>query len=264
MQTIVANLLYPNNDAPAPATALSPWLDARFFPLELVLNQLASQTSRRFIKTHLPLDGLPYYEDVQYIVVSRDPRDVFVSLLNHWSNHTPQAYTIMNSIPGRVGEPFPPFEDDVPKLWQDWMTRGWFEWESDGYPYWSHLHHAETWWNYRHLPNICLLHYADLLADLEGEMRRLASYLGITVPEKRWSTVADACTFASVKKDPEKVVGDMSMMFKGGAQTFINKGTNGRWRELLNETDLALYEATMARTLSPDCARWLEQGSAAA
>ena len=54
----------------------------------------------------------------------------------------------------------------------------------------------------------------------------------------------------------------MSMMFKGGAQTFINKGTNGRWRELLNEADLALYEGTMARTLSPDCARWLEQGSA--
>lgn len=73
-----------------------------------------------------------------------------------------------------------------------------------------------------------------------------------------------ACTFASVKKDPEKVVGDMSMMFKGGAQTFINKGTNGRWRELLNEADLALYEATMARTLSPDCARRLEQGSAPA
>jgi len=56
----------------------------------------------------------------------------------------------------------------------------------------------------------------------------------------------------------------MSMMFKGGAQTFINKGTNGRWRELLNEADLALYEATMARTLSPDCARRLEQGSAPA
>jgi len=106
------------------------------------LNQLASQTYRRFIKTHLPLDGLPYYEDAQCIVVSRDPRDVFVSLLNQGSNHTPQAYMIMNSIPGRVGEPFPPFEDDVPKLWKDRMTRGWFEWESDGYPYWSHLHYG--------------------------------------------------------------------------------------------------------------------------
>ncbi len=264
MQTIVANLLYPNDDAPMPATALSPWLDSRFFPLELVLNQLASQSARRFIKTHLPLDGLPYLEDAQYVVVSRDPRDVFMSLLNHWGNHTPQAYRIMNGIPGRVGEPFPPFEDDVPKLWRNWMTRGWFDWESDGYPYWSHLHHAETWWNYRHLPNIRLVHYADLLADLEGEMRGLASYLDVEVPEERWPNVVDACTFESVKKDPEKVVGDMSMMFKGGAQTFINKGTNGRWREVLSEADLALYQATMARTLPPDCARWLEQGSVAA
>jgi len=121
------------------------------------------------------------------------------------------------------------------------MTRGWFDCETDGYPYWSHLHHAETWWNYRHLPNIRLVHYADLLADLEGEMRGLASYLDIEVPEECWPNVVDACTFESVKKDPEKVVGDMSAMFEGGAQTFINKGTNGRWRGVLSEADLALY-----------------------
>jgi hypothetical protein len=39
---------------------ISPWLDNRLFPLELVLTALEHQTHRRSIKTHLPLDTLPF------------------------------------------------------------------------------------------------------------------------------------------------------------------------------------------------------------
>ena len=63
-QTVVANLLFPDGNLPGPATFISPWLDMRVFPLELVLGQLEAQQHRRFMKTHLPLDGLPYYEHV--------------------------------------------------------------------------------------------------------------------------------------------------------------------------------------------------------
>ena len=43
-------------------------------------------------------------------------------------------------------------------------------------------------------------------------------------------------------------------------QTFINKGTNGHWRDILTADDLKLYEAAMARELTPDCAHWLQHG----
>ena len=263
MQTIVANLLHPDG-IPMPATRLAPWLDSRFLPLEVVLNFLGSQETRRCIKSHLPLDGLPYYADAQYVVVGRDARDVFMSLLNHWGSQTPQYHGFLDGIPGRVGDPFPVYDGDVAARWKDWMTRGWFEWESDGYPYWSHLHHCKTWWDARQLPNVRLTHYDDLLADLEGEMRGIAAWLGIEVPEARWPHVVDACRFETVKRDPEKVVGDMTFSFQGGAQTFIHKGTNGRWRDVLTAADLALYEEAVKRTLAPDCARWLERGKAAA
>ena len=82
-QTIVGNLIFPDGNLPGPASFISPWLDMRVFPLELVLAQLEDQTHRRYIKTHLPLDALPYYENVKYLCVSRDPRDVFMSLLHH-------------------------------------------------------------------------------------------------------------------------------------------------------------------------------------
>jgi aryl sulfotransferase len=126
------------------------------------------------------------------------------------------------------------------------------------------MHHCSTWWEYRHLPNVKLVHYADLLQDLDGQMRDIADFLRIDVPDTRWPAVVQACRFETVKKDPEKVVGDMSMSFKGGAQTFINKGINGRWREVLTAADLELYQAAKARVLPADCAAWLEGGWLAA
>jgi aryl sulfotransferase len=259
-QTIVGNLLFPDGDLPGPTTFISPWLDMRVFPLELILGQLEAQDHRRFIKTHLPLDGLPYDESVKYLCVSRDPRDVFMSLLNHWGNHTPEFYSLINSVPGLVGEPFPVFVDDLKRTWHDWITRSWFPWELGGYPYWSHLSHALTFWNFRHLPNIMMLHFNDLLADLDGEMRRIAEFLNIEIAPHQWRDVVRRSTFAEVKKDPFKVVGpNIDFGFKGGADTFIFKGTNGRWIGTLDDDDLALYHQAMAR-LPGDFAAWLENG----
>lgn len=261
MQTIVCNLLFPDGNLPAPATVLTPWLDMRLVSVEETLAQLEAQSHRRCIKTHLPLDGLPYHGQIQYVMVGRDPRDVFMSLVNHYGSHTPAFFEAMNGKPGRVGDPFPPYDGDIHKLWRDWTTRGWFDWESDGYPYWSVLHHAKTWWEFRHLPNIYLVHYNDLLRDLEGEMRALAGYLDIEVPESRWPSVVDACRFETVKANPERVLSPMiDAFFEGGARTFINKGTNGRWKEVLSAEELTLYEEAKKKTLPRDCAQWLEQG----
>lgn len=262
-QTIVGNLLFPDGNLPGPATAISPWIDMRIIPLELILGQLEAQTHRRYIKTHLPLDGLPFHQNVKYICVSRDPRDVFMSLLHHWDGHTDGFYMAMNGTPGRVGEPFPRFVDDTKTTWRNWMTKGWFDWESDGYPFWSHLGHALTWWKYRDLPNIMMLHFNDLLADLGGEMRRIAAYLDIEVADEMWPDVVERCRFATVKKDPGKVVGEnISFAFKGGADAFINKGTNDRWVGVLDDEDLALYDEAMGK-LPPDYATWLQNGGPA-
>ena len=32
---------------------------------------------------HTPLDGLPYYPEVRYIFCGRDPRDAFLSFVDH-------------------------------------------------------------------------------------------------------------------------------------------------------------------------------------
>ena len=176
-QTIVANLVFAGK-LPGSIPDLSPWIDQRIFPLELVLSRLDQQSHRRAVKTHLPLDGLPFHRNIRYLCVGRDPRDIFMSFWNMYRNFTPEMLSLTNVLPGRVGEELRPCPEDVHELWRNWMTRPCFPWEHDGYPFGSVLHHTRTWWDYRHLPNILLVHFADLLVDLEGEIRRIARFFG--------------------------------------------------------------------------------------
>ena len=90
-------------------------------------------------------------------------------------------------------------------------------------------------------------------------MRRIARFLEIDVPEEKWPMLADAATFASMKRDAAVLGPEMGMIFEGGADRFLYKGTNDRWRDVLTADDLALYEAAAARTLTPELKRWLER-----
>jgi len=220
---------------------------------------LSSQSHQRCIKSHLAFDGLPYFEQVKYIVVFRDGRDVFMSLWNHYSNYTEEEYQRLNDAPDRKGDPFPRCPDDIHDLWQMWMTRGWFDWESEGYPFWGNLHHTRTYWEYRHLPNILFVHFNNLLTDPVHEIRRVVDFIGVAATDEHIQTIAEATSFSNFKKNSEKILGEYSS-FHGGSKTFINKGTNGRWKSVLSADELALYDAAVERVLTPDCAHWLETG----
>jgi aryl sulfotransferase len=267
-QNILLQMLHGGSD-PMPTLEISPWIDARFMPssTEEIYQALEAQPFRRSLKTHLPLDGLPYFENVKYLIVCRDPRDVFMSFVNHYGNYTATAFEVMNGG-GRVGEPLLSFKEgfgeDVNALWKSWISRGWFDWESEGYPFWGNMHHAQTYWNYRHLPNFHFLHYADMLADLESSVRAIASFIDHPVSDAEVGRIVDANIFSNVKQkaieadaNPDPNAPDF---FKGGQTSFIFKGTNGRWKDVLTAEDLALYEEAKSRVLSNGCAEWLESG----
>jgi aryl sulfotransferase len=258
MQRILSLLVFGTGPLPDVLGKVSPWIDRRFVePIEEVVAYIEAQRHRRFLKTHLPVDAFPFDEQVRYIVVGRDTRDVFMSLWNHYSNYNEAMYAAV-AAGDPPGEPFPRCPDDLRGLWSQWITRASFEWESDGWPFWSHHYHASAWWPFRHLENVLLVHYNDLLADLEGEMRRVAEHVGIEVPEESWPALVDAAGFESMKGDGARILGPMDK-FVGGTDTFLHKGSNGRWRGALTAEDLALYDAAAAR-LDPAVRAWLEGG----
>ena len=113
-QEILLHLLHGLEDPLPERGEISPWIDARFHPgtLDDLYAALEKQQGIRFMKSHLPHDGLPYFEQVRYLVVARDPRDVFMSLSNHHENYTDLAY---ESVDGgdRLGDPMPRFDKDL-------------------------------------------------------------------------------------------------------------------------------------------------------
>lgn len=112
-QQILYELLYGRMDPKPERRDVTPWPDARFMPIprEALGPMIDRIPGRRFIKSHLPLDGLPYYEDVKYVIVGRDARDVFMSLFNHYQSYTDLAIKTMNT-PDIVGDPLPRCPDD--------------------------------------------------------------------------------------------------------------------------------------------------------
>jgi aryl sulfotransferase len=265
MQNIVVQLVHRGGEVPA-VSAVSPWLDNAHVELDRWLEILESQP-RRIIKSHLPLDVIAYHPEVRYIVVVRDARDVFMSFWNHTSSYTETTYQRNNDPVTLHGPPMPRCPADIHVFWDEWINRGWFEGESEGYPHSANLGHTQSWWEFRHLDNILFVHFNDLLADLAGEIGRVAAHLAIPVGRAEAGRLAGGLDFAAIKRNAERAAPmpaeRAARIFAGGLESFFFKGTNGRWRDVLGPDELAMLERAKPRAMTPDCAAFMERGRAA-
>jgi len=252
VQQIVAQLIFEGAEGLS-VTELAPWLDMSIAPKEEILKKLEAQTHRRIIKTHLPVDALVLSPSAKYLFVARDGRDAVWSYYNHHANHTKEAYDMVNSLPGMEEHPFEPPSDDIRQYFHDWLDK-------DGHPIWPFWSHIQSWWKIRDLSNVRLLHFNNLKSDLEREMRGIARFLDIELDEALWPVAIEHCTFEYMKEHASTVVGPMEALFEGGGKTFINKGTNGRWHDVLTSADIEKYETAARDSLEPECVRWLATG----
>lgn len=239
---------------------LSPWLEEVSQPIENVMSRLDAQTSRRVIKTHLPLDALPYFPEVYYIVVCRDPRDVFMSLWNHYQNYTETYYQQVNQNLGPNDPIFPKCPENIHDFWQTWITKAWFPWENEGYPFWGNLRHTQTWWDYRHLPNIQLIHFNQLLQEPAHEISKVADFIQVPCSPTDIAQIVKQTAFDQVRANSDSFFTGGTKNFKKGSKSLFHKGTNGRWRTVLSLEELEQYQHYMQKNLSPDIVRWLETG----
>jgi aryl sulfotransferase len=252
MQQIIGQLIFDGAED-VPVIDLCPWVDIRFLPYDEMIAALEAQTHRRFLKTHLPVDALVLSPRAKYIFIGRDGRDTVWSLYNHHAGFSEQFYEMMGSVPGIVGPMLEPPSTGIVEYFNAWL-------DGDGYPFWPFWSHTRSWWDVRDLPNVLLVHFNALKHDMPGEMRRVADFLEIEVAPQRWPTLIEHCTFDYMKKNASKLSGMLDEVFRGGGATFIHRGTNDRWRNLLSQADIDKYEAAARSHLGADCARWLESG----
>jgi aryl sulfotransferase len=252
VQQIIAQLLFPGEEEMEVAE-MSPWMDLRIPPKEVKLQDVEAQSHRRFVKTHLPVDALVFSPQAKYVYIGRDGRDVVWSMYNHHANANDLWYQALNETPGLVGPPIGKPVADVRQYFLEWLA-------DDGYPWWPYWENIRTWWEIRHLPNVLFLHFTDLKADMAREMRRIGQFLETSIDESIWEKMLEICSFDYMKAHATKSVPVGGIFWDGGAEVFIHKGQNGRWRDILTAEDCRDYEERAEKELGVDCARWLREG----
>ena len=266
MQMICALLVFQTTTFEQPLDLISPWLDMLTRERDDVFADLAAQTHRRFIKSHTPLDGLPFDPNVTYVGVGRDPRDVALSWDNHMANMDfEQLFGAREAAVGLddLAELFPdgppvPLDSEIERFWS-WVDDATPPAANNAGGLVSMINLITTLWNARDRPNVVLFHYDDLKSDLEGEMRRLAAHLGIAVPEELWPELVDAATFERMRAGADRIAPDTTHAIWQSNQEFFHRGVSGQWRELLDDEGLRRYNARVAELADPDLARWLHR-----
>jgi hypothetical protein len=265
-QMICALLVFQTPSFDRSLDLISPWLDMLTRDVDSVRADLDAQTHRRFIKSHTPFDALPQRASVTYIAVGRDPRDVFRSWDNHWSNMNLAAVIAAREKAVGLDDIMELLANGPPVRAENEIDRFW-AWAYDETPVTaatslhSTVHHLQTFWDVRESANVILLHYNDLQADLEGEMRRLAGRLQIEVDEARWPELVAAARFENMRSNADLVAPDTTNGIWNSNIQFFNRGHSEQWREILDEDDLARYEQRVAELGTPDLVRWLHEGA---
>jgi hypothetical protein len=121
--------------------------------------------------------------------------------------------------------------------------------------------HLTDAWSRRHEPNVVLVHYDDLQADLMGQMRRLAAALDLRVAEDLWPRLVSAASFASMRAAAERVAPDPSRVLVD-TSAFFRRGTSGAGGKLLDDAELAAYAARTSALAPADLLAWLHRSPA--
>ena len=264
-QMICALLVLQEPELPLPLDTLSPWIDMVTRARKEVFADLEAQTHRRFIKTHTPLDGIPNDPTVTYICVGRDPRDVALSMDRHIDNMDIGAFleareraaTIDGIELGPLRPPRPRPDGERDRFWQ------WVDDETPSTQVGSSLRrtveHLQTFRDAGDDLDVVSLHYDDLQADLERQMRQLAAHLGIDVDEDRWPRLVQAATFEAMRSRADTTVPAGGPEHWIDPTAFFSRGTSGQWRDLLDDADLAPYAPRVRALASDELVEWVHR-----
>lgn len=248
-QIIVTSLMAGRPLDPRAMGDVSYWLDCGMEDREDLKKKFEAQDFRRCIKSHSPLDGITYDPRCTYFAVYRHPIDAHFSMSVH-------AWSMQNDI---LRWRYP---EDTEKGFEMFLYDELFDGANDAMDLHSIVYHYTSVQRWTHLPNVHLFHYADMLADLNGQVARMAGILGLEDAVDLVGQIAEATTFSNIKKvavAAERESGKDEFYL---GSRFFNSGTSGKWAGRLSDGQMAAFDARMKVLLPDDVQRnWLLWGS---
>jgi len=225
------------------------WLEVLSYPDESYdqrLQKIESHKKKysfRIFKTHDCPTLLPFHDTIKYIIPVRNGKDTLISDYYFSQKKTSEFFELWN---GRESKPLP-----FASYFKRYVKRGY---------YWEFLN---SWWQYRHHKNVFMIHFNDLKKDPEKNIRKIASFLDIEVPEDRWPIVLKYCSFEWMKGNAHKFeapefMGTGKMIKDGG---MIRNGAIGEHQNLFSDTDNYVWEKSHHKKFSDDLQReWSDHG----
>jgi len=249
MQSICGLLIFGNPEAEIAYPELSPWIEFRLSSksIENRLAQLTAQTHQRYIKSHSPLDGVPYFEDCTYLISHRHPLDVHFSMWHHVQNM-------------RLNQNDHLYTEDTEANLKAFLTNSINDEGLDQPSLELITHHLKTAREMADLPNVHMFHYTTMSQDLHGQMMRVAAAIGISHPPDLFDKLVAKATFKSMKSNALLTApGNAGGLYKDPF-AFFNSGKGRKWQGKLNEAQLADYKKKIATLLTVEDIRYLETG----
>ncbi|GFQ88926.1 sulfotransferase 1E1 [Trichonephila clavata] len=192
---------------------LSQSLEDRFPYLEFIypgLKSIQKMEGQRLIKTHLPYSLLPediHKKNVKILYIMRNPKDVMVSYYH---------FVRMMTVSDYSGH----FESFFREFLSDKVPYG---------PIWKHY---QEMWDHRNEANILILFYEDLHKDIQGTIKKVATFLDRDVSDEEINDIVDHCSFHNMAQNPNvnyQHWDDLGIR-KIHEAKFMRKGEIGDWK----------------------------------
>ena len=177
-------------------------------------------TGLRVIKTHLWSEFVPYSPQAKYIVVARDPKDIFVSHYHFQSGLLGPAMMSMND------------------LLELFLSDKWW------------AHHLASYWPWRDRGNVLWLTFEEMKQDLKGTVLRIARLMEVALSEEELALVVEQSSFQYMKQIDHKFAPKrpfpLSRLTK---PIMIRRGERGSASELLTHEQQAQIDRQMRAEL---------------
>ncbi len=250
MQTIVALLLSGDPEVETELSIKMPWVDIRLQNISEVAERLEAMTLRRSMKSHTPMDGLPFDAQAQYLCVFRHPLDAHFSCREH-----------MRNIPLTWFDHWYPEDDPDGVTFQRFLDGGAEGFDGDAMPLAHIIQHYKSALAVADLPNVTMFHYADMIRDLPGTFAMVAALLEIDHSADLMDQLVQVATFDNMKANADRYAPAGGKGFMKSDTAFFHSGTSDKWIGNLSEKEIEAYDALMDEYLTKDERAWLEDGS---
>jgi hypothetical protein len=194
-----------------------PWVETQHLSYTVGLKEPTYRKSPlglRAVKTHLEATYVPWREDVKYITIIRDPKDVIISAY----------YFAIAMMPLLKLMPLNDFIEIF--LGGDTLFGSWAA-------------HTTSYWEWRNRPNVLILFYHHMIDDLEKNVKTIAAHMKADLTDGQFQEVIHRSSFDYMQRNDSKFAPYMpGLKRNSNAPIMMRMGKTGSAKTVLNSEQI--------------------------